>query len=172
MLALERVAAAHWRGTQEEWLGEWLLRAADGFTGRANSALPLGDPGRPLDAAIDYVTDWYGARGLPATIAVPLPLALPDDGPAAAASGLDAALAARAWTIRADPALVMVADLPLGLAAGELPAGAVVAADAVPDAGWLARYHYRGTDSQPPVMRAVSWGLREGPSWTFSPVKS
>ena len=49
MLELERVAAAHWRGTEEEWLGEWLLRAADGFTGRANSALPLGDPGRPLD---------------------------------------------------------------------------------------------------------------------------
>ena len=49
MLELERMAAAHWRGTEEEWLGEWLLRAADGFTGRANSALPLGDPGRPLD---------------------------------------------------------------------------------------------------------------------------
>ena len=49
MLELERVAAAHWRGTEEEWLGEWLLRAADGFTGRANSALPLGDPGLPLD---------------------------------------------------------------------------------------------------------------------------
>ena len=46
MLELERVAAAHWRGTEQEWLGEWLLRAADGFTGRANSALPLGDPGR------------------------------------------------------------------------------------------------------------------------------
>ena len=43
------MAAAHWRGTEEEWLGEWLLRAADGFTGRANSALPLGDPGLPLD---------------------------------------------------------------------------------------------------------------------------
>ena len=25
---------------------------------------------------------------------------------------------------------------------------------------------------EPPVMRAVSWGLRDGPSWRFSPVKS
>jgi hypothetical protein len=27
---LERIAAAHWRGTEEEWLGGWLLRAAGG----------------------------------------------------------------------------------------------------------------------------------------------
>ena len=74
MLELERVAAAHWRGTEQEWLGEWLLRAADGFTGRANSALPLGDPGASLDDSLDYVSGWYRARGLPAMIAVPLPL--------------------------------------------------------------------------------------------------
>jgi N-acetylglutamate synthase len=70
---LERAAARHWRGTDEEWLGGWLLRAADGFTGRANSALPLGDPGMPLDDALAAVTGWYRARGLPPMIAVPLP---------------------------------------------------------------------------------------------------
>jgi GNAT superfamily N-acetyltransferase len=74
MTDLERVAAAHWRGTEEEWLGGWLLRAAGGFTGRANSALPLGDPGRPLDAALAVVTRWYRERGLPPMIAVPVPL--------------------------------------------------------------------------------------------------
>lgn len=42
---LEHIAARHWRGTEEDRLGGWLLRAADGFTGRANSALPHGDPG-------------------------------------------------------------------------------------------------------------------------------
>ncbi len=117
MLELERVAAAHWRGTEQEWLGEWLLRAADGFTGRANSALPLGDPGAPLDAALDYVSGWYRARGLPAMIAVPLPL--PGDGSAA---GLDAELADRGWAVRPGPAFVMVADLPLA-AAGERAPG-------------------------------------------------
>jgi N-acetylglutamate synthase len=149
MIELERSAAAHWRGTEEQWLGEWLLRAADGFTGRANSALALGDPGVPLDAALDYVSGWYRARGLPAMISVPLPLAA--DG----LDGLDAELTERAWATRPGPAFVMVADLPLAVAASGLPAGAEVAAEADPDAAWLARYHYRGTDTQPPVMREV-----------------
>ena len=74
MTDLERVAAAHWRGTEEEWLGDWLLRAAGGFTGRANSALPLGDPGLPLDDALAVVTRWYRDRGLPPMIAVPTPI--------------------------------------------------------------------------------------------------
>ncbi len=68
IIDLERMAAAHWRGTEEEWLGDWLLRAAEGFTGRANSALPLGDPGLPLDEALAAVTQWYRARGLPPMI--------------------------------------------------------------------------------------------------------
>jgi GNAT superfamily N-acetyltransferase len=152
MLELERMAAAHWRGTEEEWLVEWLLRAADGFTGRANSALPLGDPGLPLEAALDYVTGWYRARGLPAVMAVPLPLLPADDAPAV---GLDAELTVRGWATRPGPAFVMVADLPLAVAGGGLPAGAVVAADAEPDEGWIAAYHYRGTDRQPPVLRRV-----------------
>jgi GNAT superfamily N-acetyltransferase len=158
MLELERVAAAHWRGTEEEWLGEWLLRAADGFTGRANSALPLGDPGLPLEAALDYVTGWYRARGLPAVMAVPLPLLPADDAPAV---GLDAALTVRGWATRPGPAFVMVADLPLAVAGGGLPAGAVVAADAEPDEGWIAAYHYRGTDRQPPVLRHVLTSAQE-----------
>ena len=169
MLELERVAAAHWRGTEEEWLGEWLLRAADGFTGRANSALPLGDPGLPLEAALDYVTGWYRARGLPPVLAVPLPLQAADearaadDAPAdeATAVGLDAELTGRGWATRPGPAFVMVADLPLAVAGGGLPAGAVVAADAEPDEGWIAAYHYRGTERQPPVLRDVLTSARE-----------
>ena len=158
MLELERMAAAHWRGTEEEWLGEWLLRAADGFTGRANSALPLGDPGLPLEAALDKVTAWDRARGLPAVMAVPLPLLPADDAPAV---GLDAALTVRGWATRPGPAFVMVADLPLAVAGGGLPAGAVVSADAEPDEGWIAAYHYRGTDRQPPVLRRVLTSAQE-----------
>jgi N-acetylglutamate synthase len=162
MLELERVAAAHWRGTEEEWLGEWLLRAADGFTGRANSALPLGDPGLPLEAALDYVTSWYRDRGLPAVMAVPLPLLPANDAPAAGTDvGLDAELTVRGWATRPGPAFVMVADLPLAMAGGALPAGAVVAADAEPDEGWIAAYHYRGTDRQPPVLRHVLTSAQE-----------
>jgi len=68
---LEHVAARHWRGTEEDRLGGWLLRAADGFTGRADSALPLGDPGMPFDAALATVTSWYRARALPPMIVIP-----------------------------------------------------------------------------------------------------
>lgn len=71
---LEHIAARHWRGTEEDRLGGWLLRAADGFTGRANSALPLGDPGMPLDDALAAVTGWYRARALPPMIVIPVPL--------------------------------------------------------------------------------------------------
>ena len=105
MTDLERVAAAHWRGTEEEWLGEWLLRAADGFTGRANSALPLGDPGLPLDEALDYVTRWYRDRGLPPMIAVPVPLDPGQVDPASPAGELDAELARRSWPDRGRPRL-------------------------------------------------------------------
>jgi ribosomal protein S18 acetylase RimI-like enzyme len=151
IIELERAAAAHWRGTDEEWLGGWLLRAAGGFTGRANSALPLGDPGLPLDAALAAVTAWYGVRGLPPMIAVPAPLEA-----GAPAGDLDGQLAERSWTVRQGPAFVMMADLPLrGPAAGSRTAGREVLVTAEPGDAWAAMYHYRGQDHLPPVARAV-----------------
>ncbi|WP_055569061.1 GNAT family N-acetyltransferase [Streptomyces atriruber] len=62
---LARVSARAWRPVESERLGEWELRSAAGFTRRANSALPLGDPGRPLDEALRHVREWYADRGLP-----------------------------------------------------------------------------------------------------------
>jgi N-acetylglutamate synthase len=61
---LERAAALHWQAPETEPLGEWRLRAGAGFTGRANSALPLGDPGLPLPEAVTAVEDWYRRRDL------------------------------------------------------------------------------------------------------------
>jgi len=66
--ALERAAARHWQAPETGRLGEWLLRAAAGFTGRANSALPPGDPGVPLPEAVTAVQDWYRRRALPPMI--------------------------------------------------------------------------------------------------------
>lgn len=43
-------------------IGSWLLRASAGYTGRANSVLPVGDPGIPVCAAIDQVAVWYAER--------------------------------------------------------------------------------------------------------------
>jgi GNAT superfamily N-acetyltransferase len=153
---LERMAAAHWRGTEEEWLGDWLLRAADGFTGRANSALPLGDPGLPLEAALAEVTRWYRARDLPPMIAVPTPIAADSPG-----QELDRQLSRRMWATRSGPAFVMLADLPLAARAAEFPAGRDVQVSREPDDAWAARYHYRGQDHLPPVARQVLTSAEE-----------
>jgi ribosomal protein S18 acetylase RimI-like enzyme len=147
---LERMAAAHWRGTEEERLGDWLLRAAEGFTGRANSVLPLGDPGRPLDEALAAVTDWYRARGLPPMIVVPVPLTADSPG-----HELDSQLSERMWLTRPGPAFVMLAGLPLSAPLDGLPAGRTVTVSAEPDDAWAARYHYRGQDYLPPVAQKV-----------------
>jgi N-acetylglutamate synthase len=153
---LERMAAAHWRGTEEEWLGDWLLRAAGGFTGRANSALPLGDPGLPLEAALAEVTRWYRARALPPMIAVPTPIAADSPG-----QELDRQLSRRMWATRSGPAFVMLADLPLPARAAEFPAGRDVQVSREPDDAWAARYHYRGQDHLPPVARQVLTSAEE-----------
>jgi GNAT superfamily N-acetyltransferase len=144
ILELERVAARHWRGTEEEWLGSWLLRAAEGFTGRANSALPLGNPDVPLDDAVAAVARWYRARGLAPMIAVPVPL-----------EELDIYLSERKWVTRSGPAFVMTADLAKVSPPPELSAGAAFRVDAEPDDAWLRIYHYRGRARQPPVIRKL-----------------
>jgi GNAT superfamily N-acetyltransferase len=170
IIELERVAARHWRGTEEEWLGGWLLRAAEGFTGRANSALPLGAPGLSLDRALDAVVRWYRDRGLPPMIAVPAPLDADSPG-----CELDRSLSERSWATRPGPAFVMVADLPDAggpihdHAAPELPPGATFQADTEPDQAWLATYHYRGQVGQPPVMRDV---LTSAPAQVFASIRA
>jgi GNAT superfamily N-acetyltransferase len=72
---LERAAADAWPPTVVEELGAWRLRAAEGYTGRANSALPLGDPGLPTPQALAAVIDFYREHDLPPQVDVPLPLA-------------------------------------------------------------------------------------------------
>ncbi|MEU4270174.1 GNAT family N-acetyltransferase [Streptomyces sp. NPDC026092] len=62
---LARAMARGWPPVESEALGEWTLRASGGFTRRANSVLPLGDPGLPMDAALARVRDWYEKRDLP-----------------------------------------------------------------------------------------------------------
>jgi hypothetical protein len=62
---LQRMAARGWPAPVTEPLGQWLLRAADGFTGRANSVSVHGDPGMPLPAALRRVEDFYAATPCP-----------------------------------------------------------------------------------------------------------
>jgi N-acetylglutamate synthase len=139
---------------QEARLGDWLLRAADGFTGRANSALAVGDPGVPLQDALAAVTGWYRARGLPPMIAVPMPLGGEGSPPGRRDQDLDHFLAQRNWATRPGPAFVMIAGA--GAAPGplSLPPGTTLRMDAEPDDAWLAMYHYRGREL-PAIARTL-----------------
>lgn len=143
VLALEAVAAAGWRPVETRWLGRWLLRAAEGWTGRANSVLPLGDPGLPLDAALAEVAGWYAGRGLPARMVTPVP----------ARELLGKALAERGWRSY-NPTGVLTADLEVLLRDWPVP-GLEAVVEAAPTAEWLGLYHYRGGAGLPPVAGAV-----------------
>ncbi|MFJ8188758.1 GNAT family N-acetyltransferase [Streptomyces sp. NPDC096094] len=130
---LARVAARAWRPVESERLGEWELRAAAGFTRRANSVLPLGDPGRPLDEALTAVRRWYAERGLPAYVQTAT-------GAEGTQESLCAELERRGWVreVTAEVwtgGLAPVADLSEG-------AGVVLSREA--DEAWLARYQRKG----------------------------
>jgi N-acetylglutamate synthase len=172
--ALELAADEAWPAPVRARLGDWILRAADNWTGRANSALAVGDPDRPLDDAIDAVVAWYRDHGQPPLINAPMPLAAP----------VNAALDDRGWTARplvlvqtAPLAAVLAADRdggdlpPVELARapteewfamvaehkGALPAAARRVLTAVPESVFA---HVRGADGE---LIAVARGTVTGP---------
>jgi ribosomal protein S18 acetylase RimI-like enzyme len=69
---LENLCADAWPALVDEPLGAWRLRAAGGFTGRANSALAAGDPGLALDAALDRVRSFAAAHGIGPRLQTPM----------------------------------------------------------------------------------------------------
>jgi GNAT superfamily N-acetyltransferase len=172
--ALELAADEAWPAPVRARLGDWILRAADNWTARANSALAVGDPDRPLDAAIDAVVAWYRDHGQPPLINAPMPLAAP----------VNAALDDRGWTAR-PLVLVQTAPLTAVLAAdrdggdlppvelaraptedwfamvaehkGALPAAARRVLTAVPESVFA---HVRGADGE---LIAVARGTVTGP---------
>ncbi|MGC5030203.1 GNAT family N-acetyltransferase [Micromonospora sp. DT229] len=113
VIELELAADEAWPAPVRVRLGDWLLRAADGWTGRANSALPVGDPDRPLPAALDEVERWYAARGQQPLVTTPLPLAAP----------VGAELDLRGWGSR-PTVLVQTLALPLLTTPSETESGA------------------------------------------------
>jgi GNAT superfamily N-acetyltransferase len=140
----------------------WLLRAAGGFTGRANSALASGDPGVPLADAVAEVSLWYTVRGLPAMVSVAYPIGDPHADP------VDRFLAGRGWPVRSGAATVMTAA---SSAVADATADAALAVrvdlDAEPDEPWLARYRFRGRPL-PPIARTL---LLSAPWQRFASVR-
>lgn len=140
--ALERIAAAGWPAPEQAHLGEWLLRAAGGWTSRGNSALPIGDPGRTLLEAVDAVEGWYHDRGLPPKITVADPVG----------GRLTAELTRRDWT-PAPPTLVQTAPL-----RAEDQDHSGVRLDAAPPEAWFtAVAGYKG--ALPELARRILTGV-------------
>jgi N-acetylglutamate synthase len=68
---LENLCADAWPAPVEFPLGQWRLRAAGGFTARANSALVVGDPGRPVPDALVEVVRFAAEHGVAPRAQVP-----------------------------------------------------------------------------------------------------
>nr|WP_324612904.1 GNAT family N-acetyltransferase [Streptomyces sp. SBT349] len=63
---LTAVGVRGWPAPETERIGDWLARAGDGWTRRANSAVPAVPAATPPD--LDRIAAWYAARGLPARL--------------------------------------------------------------------------------------------------------
>ncbi len=60
---LELAARASWIADSEP-LGNWTLRSGNGFSGRANSCLAVGNPGMAYAQAAQLIIDYFTERGL------------------------------------------------------------------------------------------------------------
>jgi GNAT superfamily N-acetyltransferase len=127
ILDLELIASRGWRPETQLMQDGWLFRADRGWTGRANSILPVSTPSRPLPEMLSAAAEFYSDRGLPLQMQLPL----------SARASLDNELAGRGWTI-ARPTVVLTRRL------ATLEQNHPVVLDESPSPEWLAAYHYRG----------------------------
>ncbi|MBT2443307.1 GNAT family N-acetyltransferase [Streptomyces sp. ISL-36] len=152
---LARATARAWEPVESEPLGGWTLRAAAGFTRRANSVLPLGDPGLPLDSALDRVREWYAVRGLPAYVQT-----------ATGAEGtqelLCAELERRGWRSEVTAEVRIAGLAPIGDLDADVDR---VRLSRSLDESWLRRYNRAGVPG-PHVLKV----LESGPSVWFASV--
>lgn len=126
--SLQEICARGWPAREVEVLGDWQVRAHAGITGRANSALTAGDPGRPLDDALHAVTQWYADRGLPPLVQLPT------------TDPVNHELAARGWR-RLHVTIVQVAPVAALLMSLPPLAGLTATVEATPSADWHALMH-------------------------------
>lgn len=122
---LERDCAEAWPAVVDQPLGQWRLRAAGGFTGRANSALTIGDPGVPLADALVRVETFADHNDIPAAAHV------------IKGTPVEAELTSAGWTVDLNHpggAESVVLTGPLSGLAAPVPAG--VAVPSAPPADW------------------------------------
>ncbi|WP_067681687.1 N-acetylglutamate synthase, CG3035 family [Nocardia miyunensis] len=130
--ALESAAADGWPGTERAWIDGWLVRAGNGYTRRANSALPLGTAGGPVQltpGALTRIAEWYAERDLPMQLALPDRLAPELPG-------------FHTW----GEVVVLGIDIDNFV----LPQGpSMVRIDSEPNAAWLDLHRFKGEDTTP-----------------------
>lgn len=149
---LEAVAGRSWPAAEEAWLGGWWLRAADGFTARANSVRVLGDPGVPLDDALGFATEWYAERSLPLKLRTVM------------GSSVDRELGRRGWATQWETSMRTATIASLRRRLTGVPASAVQLTTH-PPAAWLRRYR---EGALPPIAVSV---LSGGPSVGFATIE-
>ncbi|MFC9591903.1 GNAT family N-acetyltransferase [Streptomyces sp. NPDC056944] len=152
---LARATARAWQPVESEALGEWTLRASDGFTRRANSVLPLGDPGMPVADALTHVRAWYAARKLPAYVQT-------STGAEGTQELLCAALDRHGWRREVSAEVRIGALAPIGDLDADVSA---VRLSRTVDEAWLRRY--QRFEEASPAVRSV---LASGPSVWFASV--
>ena len=137
ILALELTASRGWRPATEVMRDGWLYRLDRGWTGRANSVLPVQPPSRPLGEMLDQARAAYTAEGLDLQIQIPL----------GARDQLDVDLARRGF-LRARSTAVMTRRInppgPTRSVRSSRGPEVEVALGNEPTDDWLAAYHYRG----------------------------
>ncbi|MDQ0794165.1 ribosomal protein S18 acetylase RimI-like enzyme [Streptomyces sp. B1I3] len=156
---LAHVTARAWQPVESEPLGDWQLRAAGGFTRRANSVLPLGDPGMPLGEALRRVRQWYGERGLPAYVQT-------STGGEGTQERLCADLEECGWRREVSAEVRIAALAPLGDRDADVRA---VRTARTADEAWLSRYRRFGAPGHTPGAHVLKV-LGSGPSVWFATV--
>lgn len=136
--ALEHAALDGWPGVEQEWIDGWMLRAGHGFTGRANSAMPVMP--QASESSLGSIAGWFRSRGLPTVLLLPDRLGTVPPG----------------WTTR-DETVVMAADI----ARLELPTESVALVADTPDDDWLGLYRYRGRPLPDGALDVIS-SVRDG----------
>lgn len=158
MTDLQELMVAGMPPLRSEWLGRWLLRESSGYTGRANSILPLGDPGVPLSDALTFVERWYAGLGR-----VPLLQLYGPDGFVVGNDVVGAAALDAGWTAY-QRTLVMTASvdsLATALAPASSPAALEFSVRSSPDEDWWAGAMSREQthrDTAAPIFAQVSDG--------------
>jgi GNAT superfamily N-acetyltransferase len=143
---LEEIAMNAWPALQQVFYDGWVLRFANGYTKRANSANPLYDSHGAITEKIAFCERCYAERGQPAIFRLTSCLAPPE---------LDEALERRDYQ-RIDPSLVLTTDLrdrPLPEPALELRTEAVEPWMQVFEQ--LADHRFSGRDTHQAMLEAI-----------------